>query len=426
MTTPAVAPHQPAARRPIATAKPATIPSAAAATVARVGAPQAPAKARAAAVADALAAGKAAPDPKAFETALIQLTSEAIDAFNARARARQQFSAGQLDQPRLHAAEAALETAYGRVRDLRESVGPMKKISWRLKAGFDLDTTFAKHGLPLPTAYRPQPSNGLAMGIACGASLAVTMGAFATLALMPGFSTFVVAGPIALFSGLFGGALVMIQGNGAMHAGDAGPDRVPGRGWLDAGSDHYAGASPEAYRTAMIHLSTRAKMAQDHLDATKAQPGASADLVRLARLELHDAYRDLHALAGSVSEVKAAAWKAQGFDVDAAWQTWGMPLPPLASLDRAPIVPKLDDFARRPAQYMGGLITTVAGAIAADLFRAGRIGGLAARGVAALYAIHPAVAIAVAGGAGFLASGWLMDGLNQLLGPRSAARAPRD
>jgi hypothetical protein len=426
MTTTAVAPNQPIARRPVAAAKPGAILPAGTATVSRVAGPQAPVKASGAAVADALAVGKAARDPKAFETALIRLTSEAIEAFNARARARQAFTAGTLNQPKLHAAEAALDAAYGRVRDLRESVGPMKAISWRLKTGFDLDATFAKHGLPLPAAFRPQPANDLLMNIAFGSSLAVTTGALAVLIFAPGVSTFVVAGPIGLVSSLFGASLLMIQGNGAVNAGDAGPDRVPGRGWLDASSDHFAGASPEAYRTAMIYLSTRAKMAQDNLDATKAKPGASVDLVRLARLELHDAYRDLHALAGSVSEVKAAAWKAKGFDVDAAWKTWGMPLPPLASLDRAPIVPKLDHIARRPAQYMAGLITTVAGAVAADLFRAGRIGGLAARGVAALYAIHPLVAILVAGGAGFLTTGWLLDGLNQLVGPRSAARAPRE
>lgn len=408
---------QPVARRPLAAAKP---------VVAAATAPVAIAKARAANLPDALAAGRAAKDPQALETALIQLTAEGIDAFNARSRARQAFATGQIDAPKLHAAEAALETAYGRVRDLRDSVGAKKKISWRLKTGFDLDTTFAKHGLPLPAAFRPSGDRSLLMTIACGMSLAVTMGSFATLALMPGLTTVVVAAPIALLSALFGGALVMIQGNGLVNAGNAGPDKLPGRGWLDANSAHYAGASPEAYRTAMIHLSTRAKMAQEHLDTTKARQGATSDHVRLARLELHDAYRDLHALAGSVSEVKATTWKAQGFDVDATWQIWGLPLPPLASLDRAPIVAPLDDFARKPAQYMGGLIVTVAGAIAADMFRAGRIGGLAARGVAALYSIHPLVAIVVAGGAGFLASGWLMDGLNKLLGPRSAAQAPRD
>lgn len=390
----------------------------------RAPAPKAPATA-----ADALAAGQGASGPRAFETALIRLTGEAVDRFQRLERARQRFSVGELPANELHAAEKAMEEAYGRLRTLHDSVGPLQKLSWRLRAGFDLDTVWRQHGLPLPPAYRAAGGHDLAWGIASGISLAVTTGALGALFLIPSPATFVVAGPIALGSGLLGGALVMIKGNGMIHAGDAGPDRVPARAWLDARGDHYAGASPEAYKTALIHLSTRARMAQENLEATKALAGkgqASDDHVRIARLELHAAYRDLHALAGAVGEVKAAAWQAQGFDVDAAWKTWGLTLPPLASLDRAPVVPPLDHVVRRPAQWMGGLITTVAGAIAADLFNAGRIGGLAARGLAAIYRVHPLFAIVVAGGAGFLAGGLLVDGLNKLLGPRSPAKAPQD
>ena len=382
-----------------------------------------------AAGADALAAGREATGPRAFETALIRLTAEAVDRFGALERARRRFSAGEAQAPELRAAEKGLDEAYGRLRDLRASVGPLEKITWRLKAGFDLDAAWAKHGLPLPPAFRPAGGHDVAWNVAAGASLAITTSAFAVLALLPSATTFMIAGPIALLSGLLGGALVMIKGNGLMHAGDAGPDAVPDRGWLDAKGDHYAAASPEAYKTAMIHLSTRARMAQANLDATKALAAkgqATDDHVKIARLELHAAFRDLHALAGAVGEVKAAAWKAQGFDVDGAWQTWGMALPPLASLDRAPVVPPLDNFVRRPAQYLGGLITTVAGAIAADAFNAGRIGGLAARGLAAIYRVHPLFAIVVAGGAGFLAGGLVVDGMNKLLGPRSTAKAPRD
>lgn len=374
--------------------------------------------------ADALADGREATSPKAFETALIRLTGEAVDRFQALERARQRFTAGQVPATEVHAAEKALDAAYQRLGDLRASVGPLEKITWRLKAGFDLDATWARHGLPLPHAYRPAGNHDLLWNVACGVSLATTTGAMGAMALLPSPMTFFVAGPIALISGLLGGALVLIKGNGLVHAGEVGPHAVPDRAWLDARSDHYAGASPEAYKTAMIHLSTRARMAQANLEAMKGK--ASEDHVKIARVELHAAYRDLHALAGAVSEVKAAAWKVQGFDVDAAWQTWGMPLPPLASLDRAPVVPPLDKAVKRPAQYMAGLITTVAGAIAADLYNAGRIGGLAARGLAAIYRVHPLFAIVVAGGAGFLAGGLLVDGMNKLLGPRSPAKAPKD
>lgn len=379
--------------------------------------------------ADALAAGREARGPQGFERALVRLTGEAVDRYQALERARRRFEANEIPAPELRAAERALDEAYGRLAALRASVGPLEKITWRLRAGFDLDASWRAHGLPLPAAHRPAGNHDLAWNVAAGTSLAVTTGAMGALFLLPSAGTFMVAGPIALLSGLLGGALVLIKGNGMMHAGDAGPDRVPDRGWLDAKGDHYAAASPAAYKTAMIHLSTRARMAKENLEATKARAAkgqGGEEHVKLARLELHAAYRDLHALAGAVGEVKAAAWKAQGFDVDAAWTTWGMPLPPLASLDRAPVVPPLDKAVRRPAQYMAGLITTVAGAIAADAFNAGRIGGLAARGLAAIYRVHPLFAIVVAGGAGFLAGGLLVDGLNKLLAPRQAARAPKD
>lgn len=395
-------------------------------TVAARPAPAVKARAKAA---DALATGQAASGPKAFELALIRLTGEAVDRYQALERARRKFSVNELPANELHAAEQAMDQAYQRLGALRASVGPLQKVSWRLSAGFDLDTAWARHGLPLPPAHRSAGGHDLAWNIASGVSLAVTTSAMGALLLFPAPATFLVAGPIALVSGLLGGALVMIKGNGVIHAGEVGPDRVPDRPWLDARGDHYAGASPEAYKTALIHLSTRARMAQDNLAATKALAGkgqAGEDHVRIARLELHAAYRDLHALAGAVGDVKAAAWKAQGFDVEAAWKTWGMTLPPLASLDRAPVVPPLDKVVRRPAQWMSGLIATVAGAIAADMYNAGRIGGLAARGLAAVYRVHPLFAIVVAGGAGFLAGGLLVDGMNKLLGPRSAARAPKD
>ena len=390
---------------------------------------RAPAARAAAGAAEVQVPATAASGPKAFEMALIRLTGEAVDRHQALARTRPRFTLGEVPAAEVHAAEKGMDEAYRKLRDLRGTVGPMQKLSWRLRAGFDLEATWYKHGVPLPHAYRPAGNQDLLWKIASGVSLAVTMGSLATLALLPAPATFLVAGPLGLVSGLLGGALVMIKGNAAIHAGEVGPDRVPDRGWFDARGDHYAGASPGSYKTAMIHLSTRARMAQENLAAAKALEAAgqaTADHVKVARLELHGAYRDLHALAGAVGEVKAATWKAQGFDVDAAWQTWGMPLPPLASLDRAPVVPPLDNFVRRPAQYLSGLIVTVAAAIAADLANGGRIGGLAARGVAALYRIHPLVAIVVAGGAGFLAGGLLVDGMNKLLGPRTPAKAPQD
>ena len=381
----------------------------------------------------ASAAAKPAPaaapgSAPAWQTELIRLTGEAVAVYQQREAARARFAAGQLDAPALHRAEAAMEAAYATLRRHHDGVGGLTRLKWKLQ-GFDLEGAWRAHGLPLPHLPGEGDAHGTAWSIAAGASLAITTGSVAVLALAPGLTTFAIAGPLALVSGLLGGALVLIKGNGAMHAGEVGPDRVPERPWLDAGSSHYAGASPGSYQTALIHLGTVAKMAEDELAAVKALEAkgqASADHVRLARLALHEAYRDLHALAGSVSEVKAAAWQAQGFDVQGAWKRYAMPLPPIASLDRAPVVPALDEFVRTPAKYLGGLIAAVAGAIVADLANAGRVAGPAARLLSAIYRVHPLFAIVVVGGAGYFLGAAVVDGMNQLVGPKTAAKAPKD
>ena len=62
-------------------------------------------------------------------------------------------------------------------------------------------------------------------------------------------ASFLVAGPIALVSGLLGGVLVAIQGNGIMHQGEA-----PARGKRLTSQSGYGLDSPESYKTALIYL----------------------------------------------------------------------------------------------------------------------------------------------------------------------------
>jgi hypothetical protein len=158
-------------------------------------------------------------------------------------------------------------------------------------------------------------------------------------------------------------------------------------------------------------------MAQEQL-ATQKDP----DLVRLARQELLEDQRALWALKDGVGEAKAAAWKVQGFDVEAAWKTYGMALPPLAVLNQDAVVPALDPGMRRFMQYFSGLLAIVAGAIGADLSNAGRLSSFALRGIAALFRIHVVLGMVAMGLVGFLAGGAIVDGLNKLLGTPSKAK----
>ncbi|MDB5101710.1 MAG: hypothetical protein JWM80_6131 [Cyanobacteria bacterium RYN_339] len=354
---------------------------------------------------DPLEDGLAAATPDAYQRALIREVGGAVDLFNKLEGAKQRYQLGQATAGDLHAAETAMEGEYARLERLHDA-GKGKVTN--------LDAMWRAHGLPLPL----KPSDGhagthkLLMNAAMGTSLAVTMTSMAALFMVPSAMTFMIAGPIALLSGLLGGVLVTIQANGLMHQGEA-----PAAGKRLTSDSGYGLDSPESYKTALIYLTARTKMAQQQLAAQK-----DPDMIRLAKQELIEDQRALWALRNGLGETTKAAWKLQGFDVDAAWKTYGTELPSLASLNQQAVVPTLDPTARRFMQYFAGLIAIVGGAIGADLSNAGRLSSFAFRGIAALFRVHVVLGMAAMGLVGFFAGGAIVDGLNKVLGTPSRAK----
>jgi hypothetical protein len=390
---------------------------------------------------DALAQGLAAQTPEIYTTCLIRVVGGAVETFNKLQRTKDRYQAGQATKAELHSAEAAMEQTYGELLQLHDSVSGAKALKFKT-AGFDLEATWRTHGLPLPN----KPNDGhLAMhntlySVACAASLMTTFGALGALFLLPSTTMFCIAGPIALISGLgggalvavkgssmmhAGGALVAVKGSSMMHAGEAPEERM--RKLLDNPNTGIGAGSPEAYKDALIYLTTRTKMAQQQLAILTAKPNADPDLVRLAKQEVTDDLRTLWALKSAVGDVKAADWKLRGFDIEGAWKTYGMALPTLAALNKDAVIPKLDPTVTKAMGFMGGLLAIVFGAIGADLFNAGRLGGVAAlamRLVASLFKVHVVVAMAALGLVGYLAGGLAGNLLNKVVGTPSQPKAP--
>lgn len=185
---------------------------------------------------------------------------------------------------------------------------------------------------------------------------------------------------------------------------------------------HYGAADPTAYRNALIHLTARAKLAKEALGTAKG--GGDDDRIRLARQDLIKAYLDLYELRGAVGDVKATYWKAAGFDVAEAWQTYGMPLPPLADLRQEMTIPPL---------HGGGKLFFSLGTALAGVFAAVAFVGIARFGplrvvpvlvaAAELIVANKYVALGASAAVGFIAGFPLVTVANRLLGYREPPKS---
>lgn len=100
-----------------------------------------------------LAAGLGATDPASWRTALIRLVGEARGAEAAVAAARNAYEERRGTPAELHAAEAARDGAYARLRRLKAA----PPAAWRVKYGFNVEAEWRAHGLTLPVEPRKGP-----------------------------------------------------------------------------------------------------------------------------------------------------------------------------------------------------------------------------------------------------------------------------
>ncbi len=180
--------------------------------------------------------------------------------------------------------------------------------------------------------------------------------------------------------------------------------------------EHYAAASPAAYKTALVHQAERLRQARTELSAAKARGGE--DRVRLARERVIGLYRELHALKDAVGPAKAAAWKLEGFDVEAAWATWGVALPPLADLNRDERIAPIGRGGK--LAFMGGsaVMAMLATMIVAVVALNGAIPLASLVRFAEWFRFHKLIGLGMAAVAGFLAGGPLVDLMNRLMGAK--------
>lgn len=181
--------------------------------------------------------------------------------------------------------------------------------------------------------------------------------------------------------------------------------------------EHHAAASPEAYKTALIHQGARLKQARADLAAAKARGGE--DRVRLARERVVEVYRELHAIKAAVGPALAAAWKLEGFDVEAAWATWGpKTLPPLADLNRDERVAPIAGAGK--LAFMGGsaVVAMLATMIVAVAALNGAIPLAPLVRFAEWFRFHKLIALAASAVAGFAAGGPLVELMNRAMGAK--------
>lgn len=180
--------------------------------------------------------------------------------------------------------------------------------------------------------------------------------------------------------------------------------------------EHHAAASPASYKTALIHQAERLRQARAELASAKARGGD--DRVRLARETVFGIYRELHALRDAVGPAKAAAWKLEGFDVEAAWATWGVPLPPLADLNRDERIAPIAGSGK--LAFMGGsaVMAMLATMIVAVAALNGSIPLAPLVRFAEWFRFHKLIGLGVSAAAGFLAGGPLVELMNKLMGAK--------
>lgn len=177
---------------------------------------------------------------------------------------------------------------------------------------------------------------------------------------------------------------------------------------------HHGAASPEAHKTALIHLTERVKLARADLREAKARGGE--DRVRIARERVVAAYLDLHALRDAVGVTKAAVWKLEGYDVEAAWKTYGMPLPPVEDLRRDERIAPIAGAGRLAFRGGSAVMAVLATMIVAVLALNGTVPWAPLVRAAEWLRFHKLIGFAAAAVGGYLAGGPAVDGLNRLLG----------